>query len=67
MKPLQEAIEYFTNQIVKRTSKSFANSKMSKQDFDEILNSTDTIKKITNKIEKEGNENGGNKDNQKSD
>ena len=53
MKPLPEAIEYFTNQIVKRTGKTFINSGMTKQDFDEILNSVEKIKEITNKVEKE--------------
>ena len=54
MKPLPVAIEYFTNQIVKRVSKTFASSGMTKQDFDEILNSVEKIKEITNKVEKEG-------------
>ena len=54
MKPLPAAIEYFTNQIVKRVSKTFASSGMTKQDFDEILNSVEKIKEITNKVEKEG-------------
>ena len=54
MKPLPEAIEYFTNQIVKRVSKTFASSGMTKRDFDEILNSVEKIKEITNKVEKEG-------------
>lgn len=54
MKPLSEAIEYLTNQIVKRASKTFASSGMSKQDFDEILSSVERIKEITNKVEKEG-------------
>ena len=59
MKPLPEAIDYFTKQIVKRTSKVFANSGMTKQDFDEILNSVEKIKEITNKVEKEGIKDGG--------
>ena len=54
MKPLPVAIEYFTNQIVKRVSKTFASSGMTKRDFDEILNSVEKIKEITNKVEKEG-------------
>ena len=59
MKPLPEAIEYFTNQIVKRASKVFVNSGMTKQDFDEILNSVEKIKEITNKVKKEGIKDGG--------
>ena len=59
MKPLPVAIEYFTNQIVKRASKTFASSGMTKQDFDEILNSIEKIKEITNKVEKEGIKDGG--------
>jgi hypothetical protein len=54
MKPLPEAIEYFTKQIIKRVSKAFASSDMTKQDFDEILNSVEKIKEITNKVKKEG-------------
>ena len=54
MKPLPVAIEYFTNQIVKRVSKTFASSGMTKRDFDEVLNSVEKIKEITNKVEKEG-------------
>ena len=63
MKPLPEAIEYFTKQIVKRSSKVFANSDMTKQDFDEILNSVEKIKEITNKVEKEGTKDGGEQNN----
>lgn len=63
MKPLPAAIEYFTNQIVKRVSKTFASSGMTKQDFDEILNSVEKIKEITNKVEKEGMKNGGEQSN----
>ena len=63
MKPLPEAIDYFTKQIVKRTSKVFANSGMTKQDFDEILNSVEKIKEITNKVEKEGTKDGGEQNN----
>ena len=63
MKPLPVAIEYFTNQIVKRVSKTFASSGMTKQDFDEILNSVEKIKEITNKVEKEGMKNGGEQSN----
>lgn len=63
MKPLPEAIEYFTKQIVKRASKTFASSGMTKQDFDEILNSVEKIKEITNKVEKEGMKNGGEQSN----
>jgi hypothetical protein len=59
MKPLPVAIEYFTNQIVKRVSKTFASSGMTKRDFDEILNSVEKIKEITNKVEKEGIKDGG--------
>ena len=59
MKPLPVAIEYFTNQIVKRVSKAFASSGMTKRDFDEILNSVEKIKEITNKVEKEGIKDGG--------
>ena len=63
MKPLPAAIEYFTNQIVKRASKTFASSGMTKQDFDDILNSVEKIKEITNKVEKEGMKNGGEQSN----
>ena len=63
MKPLPAAIEYFTNQIVKRVSKTFASSGMTKQDFDEILNSVEKIKEITNKVEKEGMKNDGEQSN----
>jgi hypothetical protein len=63
MKPLPEAIEYFTNQIVKRVSKTFASSGMTKRDFDEILNSVEKIKEITNKVEKEGIKDGGDQSN----
>lgn len=63
MKPLPVAIEYFTNQIVKRISKTFASSGMTKQDFDEILNSVEKIKEITNKVEKEGIKDGGDQSN----
>ena len=59
MRPLPVAIEDFTNQIVKRASKTFANSGMTKQDFDEILNSVEKIKEITNKVKKEGTKDGG--------
>lgn len=63
MKPLPVAIEYFTTQIVKRVSRVFANSRMTKQDFDEVLNSVEKIKEITNKIEKEGIKDGGKQNN----
>ena len=63
MKSLPVAIEYFTNQIVKRASKTFASSGMTKQDFDEILNSVEKIKEITNKVEKEGIKDGGEQNN----
>lgn len=63
MKPLPVAIEYFTNQIVKRVSKTFASSGMTKRDFDEILNSVEKIKEITNKVEKEGIKDGGDQSN----
>lgn len=59
MKPLPVAIEHFTSQIVKRVSRVFASSRMTKQDFDEVLNSVEKIKEITNKIEKEGTKDGG--------
>ena len=54
MRPLPVAIEYFTSQIIKRVSRVFASSGMTKQDFDEVLNSVEKIKEITNKVEKEG-------------
>jgi len=63
MKPLPVAIEYFTTQIVKRVSRVFASSRMTKQDFDEVLNSVEKIKEITNKIEKEGTKDGGKQNN----
>ncbi len=59
MKPLPVAIEHFTSQIIKRVSRVFASSRMTKQDFDEVLNSVEKIKEITNKIEKEGIKDGG--------
>ena len=59
MRPLPVAIEYFTSQIIKRVSRVFASSRMTKQDFDEVLNSVEKIKEITNKIEKEGIKDGG--------
>lgn len=63
MKPLPVAIEHFTSQIIKRVSKAFASSRMTKQDFDEILNSVEKIKEITNKVEKEGTKDGGEQNN----
>ena len=66
MKPLPEAIEYFTKQIIKRVSKAFASSDMTKQDFDEILNSVEKIKEITNKVKKEGIKDDGEQNDQKS-
>jgi len=63
MKPLPVAIEYFTSQIIKRVSRVFASSRMTKQDFDEVLNSVEKIKEITNKIEKEGIKDGGKQNN----
>lgn len=59
MKPLPVAIEHFTSQIIKRVSRVFASSRMTRQDFDEVLNSVEKIKEITNKIEKEGIKDGG--------
>ena len=61
MKPMPKAVEYFTNEIVRRVSKSFANSEISKQEFDEILNSVEEIRTITNK--KEGKDNAGDQNN----
>lgn len=63
MKPLPVAIEHFTSQIIKRVSKAFANSRMTKQDFDEVLNSVEKIKEITNKVAKEGTKDGGEQNN----
>ena len=54
MKPMPVAVEHFANEITKRVSRSFAKAEIDKSQFDEIMNSIENIKSITNKTKKEG-------------
>ena len=53
MKPMQVAIKYFLDEIIKRTSKSFAKSELSKEEFDDVVSNIESVRDIVNKTKKE--------------
>lgn len=54
MKPTRIAIKHFTNEIVKRISKALSKEEITREEFDEVMNSIDKINVIVSKIEKGG-------------